>query len=94
MHQSLRLRILNEILAANKGSDNFPSDLVFPAIRNCVNASVAEQRKAAMQVTVTLYKALVDWKKLEPLFTTGFSQKIMQQLKGDIPELQQYIKTA
>jgi len=62
---------LDAILQANKSWDAVPTDLVFPAIRNCVNASVAEQRKAAMAVTVTLYKS-VGWEKLQPLFTLGF----------------------
>ena len=75
----------------NRSPDLVQTDLVFPAIRNCANASVAEQRKAAMAVTVSLYKC-IGWDKLHPLFTTGFSQKILLQLKTDIPEVSAYIK--
>jgi len=30
-----------------KKTEDFPTDLVFPAIRSCVNASVADSRKVA-----------------------------------------------
>ncbi len=60
-------------------------------IRSCAGASVAEQREAAKQVTLNLYKVL-GWKKVEPLVQQGYNQKIIQQLKGEMPELSLYIK--
>jgi len=38
--------------------------LIFPAIRACINASAADQRKVAQTLTVTLYQKL-GWKKVE-----------------------------
>ncbi len=40
---------------------------------------------------MNLYKVL-GWKKVEPLVQQGYNQKIMQQLKGEMPELSLYIK--
>jgi len=42
-HQTLRLRIVQEILTSPaKKLDQVPTDLIFPSIRACINASVAD----------------------------------------------------
>ena len=66
LHQSLRLKIVNEIVSKNKGLKDFPIEAAYPVIRSCVSASVADQRESAKLLTVQLYKTL-GWKKVEPL---------------------------
>ncbi len=77
--------------SAAKKPEQIPTDLIFPAIKACINASVAEQRKVAQTVTIVLYQKL-GWKKVEYLVQTGFGQKVLIALKPEMPEVAAYIK--
>ena len=67
--------------------DNFPSDVVNPAIIRCSEANNFEHRRQAQSATVAIYNAF-GFAKIEAI-TNEYNQKQVQLLIKEIPELAQ-----